>query len=66
MVIVYVWGTWGMDGGWMPLHTRPQRYCDPASLVSRDLSFDETEKRMFLMDNVTLEKREGKTNKLNK
>ena len=22
-----------MDGGWMPLPTRPQRYCDPASLV---------------------------------
>ena len=27
------WGTWGVDGGWMPLPTRPQRYCDPASLV---------------------------------
>ena len=24
---------WGMDGGWMPLPTHPQRYCDPASLV---------------------------------
>ena len=23
----------GMDGGWMPLPTRSQRYCDPASLV---------------------------------
>ena len=23
----------GVDGGWMPLPTRPQRYCDPASLV---------------------------------
>ena len=22
-----------VDGGWMPLPTRPQRYCDPASLV---------------------------------
>ena len=22
-----------MDGSWMPLPTRPQRYCDPASLV---------------------------------
>ena len=22
-----------MDGGWMPLPTRPQRYRDPASLV---------------------------------
>ena len=43
--IVYVWvcwreaGTgvgewgWGEAGGWMPLPTRPQRYCDPASLV---------------------------------
>ena len=25
---------WGVDGGWMPLPTRPQRYCDPVSLVS--------------------------------
>ena len=24
---------WGVDGGWMPLPTRPQRYCDPVSLV---------------------------------
>ena len=28
-------GAWGVDGGWMPLPTRPQRYCDPASLVLR-------------------------------
>ena len=27
------WGAWGVDGGRMPLPTRPQRYCDPASLV---------------------------------
>ena len=28
------WGEgWGEGGGWMPLPTRPQRYCDPASLV---------------------------------
>ena len=26
-------GAWGVDGGWMPLPTHPQRYCDPASLV---------------------------------
>ena len=25
--------SWGKAGGWMPLPTRPQRYCDPASLV---------------------------------
>ena len=42
---------WGVDGGWMPLPTRPQRFCDPASLVvlvyamtdkaqSTDLSLD--------------------------
>ena len=32
---VCVWsGVWGVDGGWMPLPPRPQRYCDPASLVS--------------------------------
>ena len=24
---------WGMDGGSVPLTTRPQQYCDPASLV---------------------------------
>ena len=30
----YVLGMgWGVYGGWMPLPTRPQRYCDPASLV---------------------------------
>ena len=23
----------GVDGGWMPLPTHPQRYCDPVSLV---------------------------------
>ena len=27
-------GGWGEAGGWMPLPTRPQRYCDPASLVT--------------------------------
>ena len=33
-VCLCVWdGGWGVDGGWMPLPTRPQRYCDPASLV---------------------------------
>ena len=26
-------GALGVDGGWMPLPTRLQRYCDPASLV---------------------------------
>ena len=24
---------WGLVGGWRPLPTRPQQYCDPASLV---------------------------------
>ena len=24
---------WVVDMGWMPLPTRPQRYCDPASLA---------------------------------
>ena len=24
---------WGLVGGWKPLPTRPQQYCDPASLV---------------------------------
>ena len=26
-------GVLSVDGGWLPLPTRPQRYCDPASLV---------------------------------
>ena len=26
-------GDLGVDGGWMPLPTRPQQYCDPASRV---------------------------------
>ena len=26
-------GALGVNGGWLPLPTRPQRYCDPASLV---------------------------------
>ena len=31
---VGVWGgDLGVDGGWTPLPIRPQRYCDPASLV---------------------------------
>ena len=25
-------GGLGVDEGWLPLPTRPQRYCDPASL----------------------------------
>ena len=26
-------GALGVNGGWLPLPTRPQQYCDPASLV---------------------------------
>ena len=26
-------GVWSVDGGWKPLPNRPQRYCEPASLV---------------------------------
>ena len=44
MVLVYVWGAWGMDGGWMPLPTRLQRYCDPASLV----------KEIFRVENMAI------------
>ena len=32
-----------MDGIWTPLPTRPQRYCDPASLVKRIMNFTRTE-----------------------
>ena len=35
ILFVYVFGeAWGVDGGWTPLPTRTQQYCDPASLVS--------------------------------
>ena len=30
----------GVNGGWPPLPTRPQRYCDPASLVVLTRSLD--------------------------
>ena len=37
--IVWVLGIgWGVDGGWMPLPTRPPLYCDPASLVRRKIT----------------------------
>ena len=26
-------GALSVDGGWLPLPTRPQQYCDPVSLV---------------------------------
>ena len=26
---MHVCGGWGVDGGWMPLSTCPQRYCNP-------------------------------------
>ena len=29
----------GVDGGWMPVPTRPQQYCDSASLVFRNLGY---------------------------
>ena len=29
LLCVYVRGGWGEDGGWMPLPTRPQQWCDP-------------------------------------
>ena len=33
-VYVCVWeAAFGVDGGWTPLPTRAQRYCNPASLV---------------------------------
>ena len=34
----------GEAGGWMPLPTRPQRYCDPASLVLHKVGAQLTEK----------------------
>ena len=37
-VYVSVWGGgWGEAGGWLPLPTRPQRYCDPVSLVAYNI-----------------------------
>ena len=32
-VYMLVGGALGVDGGWMPLPTRPQRYCDPRHLL---------------------------------
>ena len=32
-------GALGVDGGWLPLPTRPQQYCDPASLVINNFAF---------------------------
>ena len=34
LVCVLVVGAWDVDGGWMPLPTRPQRYCDPRVICS--------------------------------
>ena len=31
-------GSWDVDGGWMPLPTCPQRYCDPGSLALKSKS----------------------------
>ena len=28
LVCMLVVGAWGVGGGWMPLPTRPQQYCD--------------------------------------
>ena len=35
----YFFVRWGVDGGWMPLPTHPQQYCDPASLATKLLSY---------------------------
>ena len=42
-------GALGMDGGWLPLPTRLQRYCDPASLVSSSTRFDNTGVQIFFL-----------------
>ena len=33
LVCMLVVRAWGVDGGWMPLPTRPQQYCGLTSLV---------------------------------
>ena len=33
MFVCMMVGEWRVDGGWTLLPTRPQQYCDPASLV---------------------------------
>ena len=45
------WG-WGEAGGSLPLPTRPQRYCDPASLVS--LYFKKTPTKIYFEISLTL------------
>ena len=37
----------GVDGGWMPLPTRPQLYCDPAPLVRLHLALKKKEQEDF-------------------
>ena len=41
-------GAWAVDRGWMPLPTRPQRYCDPASLVTLGNSEDLVQNQYFI------------------
>ena len=59
MVFVYVYGAWDMDGGWMSLPTRPQRYCNPASLVTTSdgktssREGEETEKPKSMKPNIS-------------
>ena len=45
---------WGEAGGWMPLPTRPQRYCDPASLV-----FHSATKNAWILTKFLMEKERG-------
>ena len=42
MLVVYVCGRWGVDGGWTPLPTRSQRYCDPTSLAFNEIGVPTT------------------------
>ena len=47
-------GVLGVDEGWLPLPTRPQQYCGPASLVSFCESFGSDgpyTKKYFLLVN---------------
>ena len=37
-----------MDGGWLPLPTRPQRYCNPVSLVS----LQDIDKAMYVAQRI--------------
>ena len=44
----------GVDGGYMPLLIRPQRYCDPASLVFSTYALPFAHTPFYLTEEIKL------------